>query len=83
VREGREVELTVTEFDVLNVLLDARGEVLTRQQIFARVWGPNHHGTPRTIDNFVAQLRAKLEADAANPTFLVTVRGVGYRLALG
>ena len=80
VRRGQEVlDLTAKEFEVLVTLLRANGRVLSRQQIFARVWGENHHGTPRTIDNFLAQLRAKLEADPDRPRHLVTVRGVGYR----
>jgi len=45
------------------------------------VWGPNHFGTPRTIDNFIAQLRAKLESVPATPTHILTVRGIGYRFA--
>jgi DNA-binding response OmpR family regulator len=52
---------------------------LTREAIFTRVWGPNHHGTPRTIDNFIQQLRAKLEPDPQKPRYLQTVRGIGYR----
>ncbi len=79
-RAGEPVELTSTEFDVLAVLLRARGRVLTREQIVDAVWGPGHHGTLRTVDNFVAQLRAKLEEDPARPTVLLTARGVGYRL---
>jgi DNA-binding response OmpR family regulator len=78
-RDGALVELTATEFDVLLCLVQAGGKVLSRDQIQARVWGPGHHGTPRTIDNFILQLRAKLELDPANPRHLVTVRGVGYR----
>ena len=80
-RAGVLVEMTATEFDVLQTLMQADGAVLSRQQIFERVWGPNHHGTPRTIDNFVAQLRSKLEPDSEQPRHLVTVRGIGYRLA--
>jgi DNA-binding response OmpR family regulator len=79
-RAGQAVEMTATEFDVLRALVSSKGAVLTRRQIFERVWGPNHHGTPRTIDNFVAQLRAKLEPDVEHPQHLVTVRGIGYRL---
>ena len=52
---------------------------LSRDQIFQKVWGPNHHGTPRTIDNFVQQLRAKLEKNPQEPAHFQTVRGVGYR----
>lgn len=73
------IELTATEFDVLLCLAEAAGRVLSREQIQAKVWGPTHHGTPRTIDNFILQLRNKLEDDAAAPRHLVTVRGVGYR----
>jgi DNA-binding response OmpR family regulator len=60
-------------------LVAAEGRVLSREQIQTRVWGPSHHGTPRTIDNFVLQLRSKLEDDAQSPRHLLTVRGVGYR----
>lgn len=81
-RRGEEVELTRTEFDVLAALARAGGEVRSREDIFEAVWGPGHHGTKRTIDNFMAQLRAKLEDDPAEPRHLVTVRGVGYRLAV-
>jgi DNA-binding response OmpR family regulator len=79
-KAGELVEMTATEFDVLNTLVSAGGAVLSRRQIFERVWGPNHHGTPRTIDNFVAQLRQKLEPDSDRPVHVVTVRGIGYRL---
>jgi DNA-binding response OmpR family regulator len=80
-KAGQEVLLTATEFRVLAALARAGGRPLSREQIFNTVWGPQHHGTPRTVDNFVAQLRAKLEDDPACPRHLVTVRGVGYRLA--
>jgi DNA-binding response OmpR family regulator len=78
-RDGEPVTLTATEFDVLWCLVDAAGQVLSREQIRARVWGPEHHGTLRTIDNFLLQLRSKLERDSALPVHLLTVRGVGYR----
>jgi DNA-binding response OmpR family regulator len=68
---------------VLLCLVHAGGKVLSRDQIQARVWGPSHHGTVRTVDNFVLQLRAKLEIDPQNPRHLITVRGVGYRWATG
>jgi DNA-binding response OmpR family regulator len=73
------VDITATEFDVLMCLVRAKGRVLTRDEIFRSVWGPNHHGTPRTIDNFLQQLRQKLEDDPAEPKHFLTVRGVGYR----
>ena len=81
VRRGQElVPLTATEFDVLATLARAAGRVLSRTQIYEAVWGVDHHGTRRTVDNFVAQLRGKLELDPATPRHLITVRGIGYRL---
>jgi len=82
-RGGEELELTATEFDVLVALLEARGRTLSRRQIMDRVWGAGHHGTERTVDNFVVRLRSKLEPDPADPRHLVTVRGVGYRFDSG
>lgn len=78
-RAGQLVELTATEFDILLCLVNAGGRVLTREQLQSMVWGPGHHGTPRTVDNFILQLRTKLEESPANPTHIITVRGVGYR----
>ena len=78
-RAGELVEMTATEFDVLVCLVEARGRALSRDDIFRKVWGPGHHGTPRTIDNFLQQLRAKLEIDPQAPRHFHTVRGVGYR----
>jgi DNA-binding response OmpR family regulator len=78
-RGGVAVELTATEFDVLLCLIDAKGRVLSREQIQSKVWGAGHHGTIRTVDNFLLQLRAKLEEDPTEPAYLITVRGVGYR----
>lgn len=78
-RAGKVVEMTATEFDVLMCLVESRGRALTREAIFHKVWGPNHHGTPRTIDNFIQQLRAKLEMSPQEPKHFHTVRGVGYR----
>jgi two-component system alkaline phosphatase synthesis response regulator PhoP len=79
IRRGERVDLTATEFDVLLCLVEAGGRVLSREQIQSKVWGPTHHGTPRTIDNFILQLRAKLEDSPTEPGHIVTVRGVGYR----
>jgi DNA-binding response OmpR family regulator len=82
-RKGQPVEITATEFDVLLCFVQSKGRALAREEIFKEVWGPNHHGTPRTIDNFVQQLRAKLETDPQEPVHFMTVRGVGYRFSWG
>jgi DNA-binding response OmpR family regulator len=79
-RGGEPVTLTATEFDILWCLVQADGRVLGREEIQTQVWGPGHHGTLRTIDNFMMQLRTKLERDPGDPQHLLTVRGVGYRL---
>lgn len=79
-RGGEPVALTATEFDILWCLVQAGGRVLGREEIQVQVWGPGHHGTLRTIDNFMMQLRTKLERDPGDPQHLLTVRGVGYRL---
>lgn len=79
-RAGEAILLTATEFDILAALARAGGRVLSRGQIYDAVWGADRYGTRRTVDNFVAQLRGKLETDPASPSHLVTVRGVGYRL---
>jgi two-component system, OmpR family, alkaline phosphatase synthesis response regulator PhoP len=81
-RRGALVDLTATEFDVLVCLVEAGGRVLSRDQIQAKVWGPSHHGTPRTIDNFILQLRNKLEDNPTTPQHILTVRGVGYRFVV-
>ena len=82
-KSGELVDLTATEFDVLLALASVKGRILSRRQIMDAVWGEEHHGTERTVDNFIAQLRAKLESDPADPRHIVTVRGVGYRLVTG
>jgi DNA-binding response OmpR family regulator len=82
-KEQASVEMTATEFDVLMCFVQSKGRALGRDEIFREVWGPNHHGTPRTIDNFVQQLRAKLELDPQEPKHFLTVRGVGYRFSFG
>ena len=82
-RAGAPVEMTATEFDVLVCFMQSKGRALAREEIFREVWGPNHHGTPRTIDNFIQQLRAKLEIDPQEPRHFLTVRGVGYRFSFG
>jgi DNA-binding response OmpR family regulator len=81
-KSGQVVDLTATEFDVLWCLVEGMGRVSSRDEILSRVWGPGHHVTRRTIDNFMLQLRNKLEDDPANPKHLLTVLGVGYRFSV-
>jgi arsenate reductase (thioredoxin) len=75
--EGREVQMTPREFDLLRVLVENRGVVLSRDRILAGAWGPRFVGEPKTVDVHVAWLRPKLEKSGIRVT---TLRGVGYRL---
>jgi DNA-binding response OmpR family regulator len=76
---GREVESTAREFDLLRFLQAHPGVAFSREQLMQQVWGPDHFGTVRTVDNFVARLRQKIEEDPDEPRHIETVRGVGYR----
>jgi two-component system response regulator RegX3 len=77
---GEPVRLALKEFELLEMFLRNPGRVLTRGQLIDRVWGSDYFGDTKTLDVHVKRLRAKLEADPANPTLFVTVRGLGYKL---
>jgi two-component system, OmpR family, alkaline phosphatase synthesis response regulator PhoP len=76
---GRPVELTTTEFDLLQLLMEHPGWVYTREELLERVSGYTFVGDSRVIDVHIANLRRKLEDDPANPQHISTVRGVGYK----
>lgn len=78
---GVETRLPLKEFELLEFFLRNPGRVLTRGQLIDRVWGSDYVGDTKTLDVHVKRLRAKIEADPANPTILTTVRGLGYRYA--
>lgn len=80
-RGGHWVELTLTEWDLLAYFGRHAGLARSRDDILRAVWAGSSHVTSRTVDNFVAQLRAKLEPHPDAPVHFQTVRGVGYRLA--
>ena len=77
--DGEQVPLPLKEFDLLEYLLRNAGRVLTRGQLIDRVWGSDYVGDTKTLDVHVKRLRAKLEPDPANPKYLLTVRGLGYK----
>jgi len=77
--EGRALELTSREFDLLAFFISHPDRVHSREQLMEAVWGSRYFGTARTVDNFVARLRAHIGDDAEHPRHLETVRGVGYR----
>ena len=82
-RGTRSARLTPTEAQILRFLAQREGEAVERGEMLKELWGVAHAAETRTLDNHVARLRRKLEEDAANPTILQTVPGVGYRLAPG
>jgi len=77
--DGKAIETTAREFDLLAFLAVHPGVVFTREQLMGHVWGTGYFGTPRTVDNFIGRLREKIEVDASAPRHLETVRGIGYR----
>ena len=78
--DGEAVALPLKEFDLLELLLRNAGRVLTRGQLIDRVWGSDYVGDTKTLDVHVKRLRAKVEEDPSDPRFLVTVRGLGYKV---
>jgi two-component system KDP operon response regulator KdpE len=80
---GSEVRLTPIEFKLLALLVKYAGKVLTHQQVLTEVWGPTHARDVQYLRVYAGNLRQKLERDPAQPRFLVTEPGVGYRLASG
>ncbi|CAN5653736.1 response regulator transcription factor [soil metagenome] len=79
--DGREVELTTHEFELLYLLASNRGIVFSREALMQRVWGDDTHITARSVDTLVRRVRRKIEADAGNPVFILTVWGTGYKFA--
>jgi DNA-binding response OmpR family regulator len=81
--DGRAVEMTRKEFALLRFLAARDNTVVTRDEILNKVWGLDAYPVTRTVDNHIASLRAKLEADPARPVYIQTVHGVGYKFVSG
>jgi two-component system response regulator RegX3 len=79
---GAPLSLPLKEFELLEFLMRNAGRVLTRIQLIDRVWGSDYVGDTKTLDVHVKRLRAKIEADPANPKIIQTVRGLGYKMEL-
>jgi len=80
---GRNVQLTYVEFELLRTLASNPGIVFSRQRLLEALWGGSDYREPRTIDVHVRHLREKLEVDPAEPRYIQTVRGAGYRFSEG
>jgi two-component system, OmpR family, response regulator RegX3 len=78
---GEQLELSRKEFDVLQLLVRAAGSVVTRDRLIDEIWDPNWFGSTKTLDVHISGLRKKLGEESGAPTYLHTVRGVGFRFA--
>ena len=78
---GEEVHLRRKEFELLRLLVENAGRVLTRDVLIDRVWGTDYIGDTKTLDVHIKRLRSRIEADPSVPVLITTVRGVGYRFA--
>jgi two-component system response regulator RegX3 len=76
---GVVTKLPLKEFELLYVLVANAGRVLTRETLIDRVWGTDYYGDTKTLDVHIKRLRSKIESEPANPTRLVTIRGLGYK----
>jgi DNA-binding response OmpR family regulator len=78
-RAGQVVDISSLEFKLLTAFIEQRGRLLSRDQLLDAAWGSDVHVTDRAVDNHVVGLRRKIEADPAEPRFITSVRGMGYR----
>ena len=78
---GKVIDLTLREFEVLKFLAAEPGQVVTREALLEKVWGYEYYGDIRTVDVTVRRIREKIEKDTSNPKILITKRGVGYYIA--
>lgn len=78
-RAGKRVDLTGREYDVLRLLAECRGRIVTRERLLEDVWGYEHYPTTRTVDNHILRLRQKLERDPSDPRHILSVYGEGYK----
>lgn len=78
-KDGKRVELTLKEFELLKLLVLNKGKVMTRDFLLDKIWGYEYYGETRTVDVHVRHLRQKIEEDDKNPKHIETVRGIGYK----
>ena len=79
---GNYVSFPLKEFELLEFLVRNAGRVLTRNQLIDRIWGSDYFGDTKTLDVHIKRLRAKIEKDPANPVFILTIRGLGYKFEI-
>lgn len=82
-KDGQNIELTLKEFEVLEILIKNEGKVVTREFLLDKVWGYEYVGETRTVDVHIRHLRQKIENDDKNPIYIQTIRGIGYKFNYG
>lgn len=80
-KNSQSIEMTYKEFELLKYLMQNKGNVITREILLDKIWGYDYIGETRTVDVHVRYLRQKIEEDDSNPTYIQTVRGIGYRFS--
>ncbi|WP_069650175.1 response regulator transcription factor [Caloranaerobacter ferrireducens] len=79
-KKGKKIDLTLKEFELLRILSEKRGNVLTRNYLLDEIWGYDYFGDTRTVDVHIRHLRRKIEDDDKNPQYIQTIRGIGYKM---
>ena len=80
-KRGQKIELTTLEFQMLKLLIERKGQVLSRDDFLNQIWGENKMVvSQRTIDSHMSNIRKKIEDDPSNPKFIISIRGIGYKL---
>ncbi|KPU28308.1 ArsR family transcriptional regulator [Caloranaerobacter sp. TR13] len=79
-KKGEKIDLTLKEFELLRILSEKRGNVLTRNYLLDEIWGYGYFGDTRTVDVHIRHLRRKIEDDDKNPQYIQTIRGIGYKM---
>ncbi|WP_163194050.1 response regulator transcription factor [Clostridium thermarum] len=82
-KNGEKLELTLKEFELLEILIKNKGHVMTRDFLLDKIWGYEYIGETRTVDVHIRHLRQKIEEDDKNPVYIETIRGIGYRFNFG
>ena len=83
INKKEKIELTLKEFELLEILIKNKGRVMTRDFLLDKIWGYEYIGETRTVDVHIRHLRQKIEDDDKNPKYIETMRGIGYRFNIG
>lgn len=83
IKDEGKVDLTLKEFELLEILIKNKGRVMTRDFLLDKIWGYEYVGETRTVDVHIRHLRQKIEEDDKNPKYIETIRGIGYRFNYG